>query len=93
MDVLLVAGIIIVIGLIGGKLSGRLKFPGVIGYIIAGIIIGPSALGVFNYGFLERAGVINDFALGIIAFLIKGGSFIEINVRRFRCLHRGFIIC
>ncbi len=70
MDVLLIAGIIIVLGFIGGKASNGMKFPGVIGYIIAGVIIGPSLLGVFDHAFLARAGIINDFALGMIAFLI-----------------------
>ncbi len=70
MDVLLIAGIIIVLGFIGGKVSNGLKFPGVIGYIIAGVIIGPSLLGIFDHAFLEKAGIINDFALGLIAFLI-----------------------
>ena len=41
-------GLMIIFGLIGGKLIEKLKFPKVTGYILMGIIIGPSVLGLLS---------------------------------------------
>ncbi|MDH5662160.1 MAG: cation:proton antiporter [Elusimicrobiota bacterium] len=70
MDLLLLIGITIALGFIGGKLSNKLKFPAVIGYIIIGILLGPSLFGIFDLSLLNRMGIISDFALGLIAFII-----------------------
>jgi len=70
MDILLLIGITIALGFIGGKVSNKLKFPAVIGYIIIGILLGPSLFGIFDLGLLNRMGIISDFALGLIAFII-----------------------
>ena len=70
MDLLFLIGIVLVLGIIGGKIFNRLKFPAVVGYIIVGILLGPSVFGLFKLGLLERMGIITDFALGIIAFII-----------------------
>lgn len=72
MDLLLLIGITIALGFIGGKLSNRLKFPAVIGYIVIGILLGPSLFGIFDLTLLNRMGMISDFALGLIAFIIGG---------------------
>ena len=70
MDLLLLIGITIALGFMGGKVSNKLKFPAVIGYIIIGIFLGPSLFGIFDLGLLNRMGMISDFALGLIAFSI-----------------------
>ncbi len=70
MDLLLLIGITIALGFMGGKISNKLKFPAVIGYIIIGIFLGPSLFGIFDLGLLNRMGMISDFALGLIAFSI-----------------------
>jgi len=70
MDILFLIGIALVLGLIGGKIFNKLKFPAVVGYIIVGIFLGPSFFGVFKLDLLDRMGIISDFALGMIAFII-----------------------
>jgi len=70
MDLLLLIGITIALGFIGGKVSNKFKFPAVIGYIIIGILLGPSLFGIFDLSLLNRMGMISDFALGLIAFII-----------------------
>jgi len=70
MDLLFLIGIVLVLGLIGGKIFNKLKFPAVVGYIIIGIFLGPSVFGIFKLDLLDRMGIITDFALGIIAFII-----------------------
>ncbi|HUW23522.1 MAG TPA: cation:proton antiporter [bacterium] len=70
MDLLLLIGVTIALGFIGGKISNKLKFPAVIGYIIIGVLLGPSLFGIFDLTLLNRMGMISDFALGLIAFII-----------------------
>ena len=80
MDILLLIGIAIVVGLIGGKIGNRLKSPAVVGYILTGLILGPSILGVFQLDLLGRMGAISDLALGLIAFVI--GSHLPLGLLR-----------
>ena len=42
MDVLLKLGIVLAIGLVGGKIAGKFKLPNVSGYLVAGLFLGPS---------------------------------------------------
>jgi len=70
MDLLFLIGIVLVLGLIGGKILNKLKFPAVVGYLVIGIFLGPSVFGLFKLDLLDRMGIITDFALGIIAFII-----------------------
>lgn len=70
MDLLFLIGIVLVLGLIGGKILNKLKFPAVVGYLVIGIFLGPSVFGLFKLDLLNRMGIITDFALGIIAFII-----------------------
>lgn len=70
MDLLFLIGIVLVLGLIGGNIFHKLKFPAVVGYLIIGIFLGPSVFGIFKLDLLDRMGIITDFALGIIAFII-----------------------
>ncbi len=70
MEILLLFGIIILFGFIIGKLSHRFKFPSVVGYIVAGILIGPSFIKILHIDVLNSLGIITDFALGLIAITI-----------------------
>ncbi|NIM02838.1 cation:proton antiporter [bacterium] len=70
MDLLFLIGLVLVLGLIGGKIFNKFKFPAVVGYLIIGIFLGPSVFGLFKLDLLDRMGIITDFALGIIAFII-----------------------
>ena len=69
---LLSVGIIILLGLLGGKLSHRVKIPKVTGYMLTGLFFGPSVLGLISTGTLENIQLINDIALGLILFAIGG---------------------
>jgi Kef-type K+ transport system membrane component KefB len=70
MDVLFFVGIAVICGFIGGKLSNRLKFPAVVGYLISGLVIGPSLFNILNSELLEKLGIFNDLALSLVAFII-----------------------
>ena len=78
MDILFFVGIAIVSGFLGGKISNRFKLPSVVGYLITGLILGPSLFKVFSLELLNNIGVFNDVALGLVAFII--GSELRLSV-------------
>ncbi len=63
-------GIMIFAGMFLGRLVKKIKLPNVTGYLIAGLLLGPSVLGLVSEDFLSSASVISDAALGFIAFSI-----------------------
>lgn len=72
MNTLLGIGTVMVVGFLMGKLIEKGKVPSVAGYIIAGLLLGKSFLGVIDGDFIEKSSIISDVALGIIAFSIGG---------------------
>ena len=57
-------------GMAMGRLVKKIKLPNVTGYLLAGLLMGPSVLGILSEDFLSAATVISDAALGFIAFSI-----------------------
>lgn len=70
MNISLAIGIIFLAGAAGGKLARYARLPSVTGNLIAGIIVGPSVLGLVQEGVLPDLAPINDLALGVIALSI-----------------------
>lgn len=62
--------IILFAGLVFGKAVSYLKLPHVTGYLIGGIIIGPSVLKLITHEAASGFGIITEAALGFIAFSI-----------------------
>jgi Kef-type K+ transport system membrane component KefB len=69
---LLSVGIIILLGVSAGKISHRFKIPKITGYMLSGLIFGPSILGIISESTLKDIYVINEIALGLILFAIGG---------------------
>lgn len=61
---------LIVLAIIGGKLMEIIKFPKVTGYILIGILIGPSVLGVLSHDMVEKFTLIRQIAIGFIGYTI-----------------------
>ncbi len=78
MDILFLIGITIFLGFAGGKIFNKLRFPAVVGYIVVGILLGPSLFNIFNIELVDKMGIISDFALGLVAFSI--GNELRIGV-------------
>ena len=57
-------------GMFLGRMAKHLKLPNVTGYLVAGLLIGPSVFGILSPEFLEATSLISDVALGFIAFSI-----------------------
>jgi Kef-type K+ transport system membrane component KefB len=70
MEGLLLVGIATLAGFLGGKLSNKFGFPAVVGYIVIGLFLGPSILGILKTDFVESVGFIADITLGFVAFII-----------------------
>ncbi|MEW6724186.1 MAG: cation:proton antiporter [Bacillota bacterium] len=70
LSVLLAIGIILVAAVVGGRAASYLKLPLVVGYLFAGILIGPWVLGLVDLVMEERLAVIAEMALALIAFSI-----------------------
>ncbi len=63
-------GLMIFVGMALGRLVKKIKLPNVTGYLLAGLLLGPSILGLLSEEFLNGITVISDAALGFIAFSI-----------------------
>jgi len=61
---------LIICGLLGGKLISLVKFPRVTGYILIGIIIGPSVLKLLSKEMVENFTIIRQVAIGFIGYTI-----------------------
>lgn len=61
-------------GLLMTRVMKKINLPNVTGYLIAGLIVGPYCLGIFNHENIDGLSIITEAALGFIAFSI-GGEF------------------
>lgn len=68
-------GLLLLLSYTGGKIANIFNAPRVSGYLVIGMLLSPSALGIFHERLVkEELTLITDIALAVIAFLI-GGSF------------------
>ncbi|MBN2808393.1 MAG: cation:proton antiporter [Deltaproteobacteria bacterium] len=81
-------GLLLICGYGGGHLARRLKLPALLGYLAAGVLLGPSALKVFSREQLRQLEFITSIALGCIAFVI--GS--ELQLSSLKKLGRGIAV-
>ena len=75
LNVLLKISIVLVVGSIGGRVAKHFKLPNVSGYLVAGLLLGPSFINLISSQDSNSFTVISEFALAIIAFSI-GSEFI-----------------
>ncbi|MFH1347191.1 MAG: cation:proton antiporter [Candidatus Margulisiibacteriota bacterium] len=72
-QVFFAAAVLLIMGFIFSRLAKVVKLPRVTGYIIAGILLGPSIMKVFTHTALTQMEFMPQFALGIIAMVIGAG--------------------
>jgi Kef-type K+ transport system membrane component KefB len=70
MNTVLMIGIVLAVAILGELVSEKLKLPVVVGYVVFGVLFGKSVIGVFNPYFINNTAILNDFALGLMAFTI-----------------------
>ena len=72
MQLVFYLGLVLLLGLTAEKLIYHCKLPAVTGYLIIGMLAGPSLLNILNPATVAALASINSIALGLIAFLIGG---------------------
>ena len=65
-------GILLMAGFAGGKASYAARLPSVTGYIVAGLLLGPSLLDLITPETVEKLEFINSLALSLIAISVGG---------------------
>ncbi len=81
MSLLFKLGIIILVGIVGGRLANYVKLPNVSGYIVAGLIVGPSFFNIVTGSDILSFNIVNDMALAAIAFSI-GNEFLLSDMKK-----------
>ena len=77
MNLILALGAILGAGLIGSLVSRKVGLPSITGYIIVGVLLGPSVGGVMPAAVVADLDIITSIALGVIAYLIGGSLKLE----------------
>jgi len=75
MNVLLKIAIVLVVGIIGGRVARLVKLPNVSGYLVFGLLLGPSFFNFISPADVQSFNIINELALAAIAFSI-GNEFV-----------------
>ena len=72
LGVLALLGICVAGGVLGAWFFQKLKIPQVVGYIVVGVLIGDTGLNLVRQADIVGLGSFNNFALGLIGFLVGG---------------------
>jgi Kef-type K+ transport system membrane component KefB len=80
-------GLVAIAGFYFGRAAQLARLPSLIGFMILGVVLGPSLVGAFDESNLISLTFITEMALGFVAFSI--GS--ELNVRALRHLGKGIV--
>ena len=81
MNEILSVGLILIAALFAGHLAQTFRVPEVTGYLLVGVLIGPSAMDFISHDNITTLGFLSDVALGLILFNI-GSIFEASNFRR-----------
>lgn len=73
LNTLIYLGILLMGGLLCGRLVKLIKLPNVTGYLLAGLLFGPYVLKIIPQNVVDDFGLISDMALSFIAFTIGCG--------------------
>jgi Kef-type K+ transport system membrane component KefB len=76
-----------VLSLYMGRLVKKINLPSLVGYMILGVVLGGSVLGILSKENIHSLGFLTDVALGFVAFTI--GS--ELNIKGLKKLGKGII--
>lgn len=80
-------GFLLLVGFVLGKIGNKIGLPGITGYLLAGMALGPSCFGILDRKSVDDLQLINSFALALIA-LTAGG---EVSLRRIYERLRSFL--
>lgn len=92
MNYILLLAVVLVLALVGGRIASLFRLPRVSGYLLTGLLIGPSITGFLTRQEVAHFSFINEIALGIIAFYI-GTEFESRKFRRIKKTLPSFSLC
>ncbi len=72
MHILFTLGLIMALGLAGGRLFERFGIPQVVGYIVVGVVLGDSVLHFLSIETLDKLSALTSIALAFIGFMVGG---------------------
>jgi Kef-type K+ transport system membrane component KefB len=87
LSALTLLGAATLIGFYAGRGTQWIRLPSIIGYMLLGVAVGPSAFGFFGHEQLDHVGFITQIVLGYVAFSIGA----ELSIASLRSLGRGII--
>jgi Kef-type K+ transport system membrane component KefB len=80
-------GVVAIAGFYFGRAARIARLPSLIGFMVLGVVLGPSVVGAFNQDNLATLSFITELALGFVAFSIGA----ELNLRALRHLGKGIV--
>ncbi len=66
----LAMGVLLLVGYVGGHLARLIRLPAVAGYVLAGVLLGPSMLRVVPASLQQSMTPLKDFGVGMVAMVI-----------------------
>jgi len=84
----LAIGALLLLGFIGGKVAQKYKLPAISGYVLVGIILGPSLFNLISIQLEQSLGVIKVLGISIIALIIGG----ELEIKKLRTLGKSIYV-
>ncbi len=81
MNLLFKLGIVIFVGIIGSRVANHFKLPNVSGFIVGGLLLGPSFFNLVKSGEAGSFNIINEVALAAIAFSV-GSEFLLEDIKK-----------
>jgi Kef-type K+ transport system membrane component KefB len=85
---MLLLGLVAILGFYFGRAARFARLPSLIGFMVLGVILGPSLLGLFTDANLESLTFITELALGFVAFSIGA----ELSLRSLKELGGGIVM-
>ncbi len=70
MNLILGISLVLLFGVLSGKVAEKIKTPAITAYLVLGILIGPYVAGFVSLSVIKSSGTISNFALSLIAFSI-----------------------
>lgn len=84
---LLIIGVTVFFSLFAGKLANRIKLPSLIGFMLVGVLAGPSLFNLLDDGFQENLSFVTEIALAFVAISIG----LELNFSSLKKLGKSII--
>ncbi len=78
---MLTVGALLIFGYFLGRIVSKIKLPEITGFILAGLLLGHSAIGIVSHHMGESLAIVTEVTLGLIALTI-GGEFSRSKLKR-----------